>query len=156
VDLVFVMILFVLALATTLYRLFVRIRIQRWGWDDWWLVLATLNCLVSIIFFFLPASDTKLSRTRNIVVAWAGPVAYLGAVWCARLSIAASIQRFLVAPRDMLIGRCIIILLFLMGCGILFGKIFQCGRDRSWEKELVPVCPQPVVLNTVQLTCMYF
>jgi hypothetical protein len=37
--------LYCLAFLTTLYRIFVRIRIQRWGWDDTCAMIAVLSAL---------------------------------------------------------------------------------------------------------------
>ena len=34
--------IYALAFLTTLYRLFVRVKIGRWGWDDSWVVLAAV------------------------------------------------------------------------------------------------------------------
>jgi hypothetical protein len=42
-----------------------------------------------------------------------------------------------------------------MGSGLLFGKMYQCGRDLSWEKLILPVCPQPWTLITVGLISMF-
>jgi hypothetical protein len=37
--------LYCIAFLTTVYRITVRIRIQRWGWDDTYAVIATLSAL---------------------------------------------------------------------------------------------------------------
>ena len=42
---VFATLLYCLAFLTTVYRIFVRIRIQRWGWDDTWAMIAVLSAL---------------------------------------------------------------------------------------------------------------
>jgi hypothetical protein len=37
--------LYCIAILTTVYRIFVRIRIQRWGWDDTCAMIAMLSAL---------------------------------------------------------------------------------------------------------------
>jgi hypothetical protein len=111
-------------------------------------------------------------HSYRVVTIWTGETLYLVTVWCvrlsifhllpiiddvfsarcARLSIAASIFRFLSASRDKLIGRIIIGLLLSMGTGLLFAKLYQCGKDLSWERDpLQAFCPQPWSLITARL-----
>jgi hypothetical protein len=106
-------------------------------------------------------------------IVWAAEILFLVAVWyvsllffsglriidgissarCARVSIGASILRFLLLSRDKLLGRFFNGLLLSMGGGLLFGKIYQCGHDLSWEKGPFPFCPQSWSLVTVGLLC---
>jgi hypothetical protein len=46
--------LYSLAFITAVYRTFVRIRIQRWGWDDSWAMIAALSALGLFVTLWIP------------------------------------------------------------------------------------------------------
>jgi hypothetical protein len=54
---VFATSLYCIAFSTTIYRIFVRIRIQRWGWDDTWAMVAALNALGFFASLWVPVSQ---------------------------------------------------------------------------------------------------
>jgi hypothetical protein len=54
--------LYILAFLTTIYRIFVRIRIQRWGWDDTWAMLGTLSTVGTFILLWPSISEGMLLK----------------------------------------------------------------------------------------------
>ncbi|KAF5333000.1 hypothetical protein D9758_015192 [Tetrapyrgos nigripes] len=147
----------VVALCTTVYRVFYRLQISPFSWDDVLAFAATIMDITAVVSAWVlahvngksiissdttPASTTFSDRrnemtaeafTRNrIIVYWVLNIAATLEIWLSRMSLAANFYRLLPRGKAKMIS--ILLILWFMVCWVPTSawKIHVCARDTSW------------------------
>ncbi|KIJ60785.1 hypothetical protein HYDPIDRAFT_43116 [Hydnomerulius pinastri MD-312] len=119
-----------LALLLTIFRVWFRLRIRRFWYEDAWAIIAFCCGATSLIssWAFLATSGTTA-----LIAVWVYALAFTTAVWAVRMSILYSIARiFHTAERIRQGARGIAIFFVLMWSGLITQKVYKCTIDISW------------------------
>ncbi|KAL0573847.1 hypothetical protein V5O48_008111 [Marasmius crinis-equi] len=133
------------AILLTLYRLFHRVRIHRFSWDDWLAFLALL------LMGFYAGSDwmrLKLVHSNDtndpseharllIILLTVNMSLSTAIIWCCRSSLALSIMRILPPGRRRIMSLVLAFTFFLVGSLlIIFGRT-TCSASRGGEPRML-------------------
>ncbi|KAF9054115.1 hypothetical protein BJ165DRAFT_1436143 [Panaeolus papilionaceus] len=138
------------AIITTILRLWYRIYVQRFGWDDAWALAATLFSIVPYILFMISTLHPVLFLTTNSMFALrrlGGLTFYTAALWSAKLSVAVALVRLGTRTFET-VSKITTCVLGLCGIALILQKIFICGTNL---KE-VPICDAPQYTGILELT----
>ncbi|KAF9239314.1 hypothetical protein BU15DRAFT_46946 [Melanogaster broomeanus] len=128
----------VLGLALTAFRIYFRIRIGRFWWEDGWaatMLLSGLLWMISQWGFLLTTGST------SIVFSWTYMISFTCIIAAGRMSILFSIIR-IIPGSSRLKKFTYLCVAFFAACWIILTveKVWQCAADRSWEH--VPVASE--------------
>ncbi|KAL0058732.1 hypothetical protein AAF712_014572 [Marasmius tenuissimus] len=124
---IFITVLQIIAILSTIFRLVRRIRIKKLSWDDGWAVGATLLCMGFVILGWVSyalaikrlGKESMLEQpelgTTEILIA----VLELAAIWASRISLSLSIWRILPKGRLKTVALAFSIGCFLVGSTIM-------------------------------------
>ncbi|KAF9220658.1 hypothetical protein BS17DRAFT_759335 [Gyrodon lividus] len=122
----------VLGLILTAFRIYFRLRIGRFWWEDAWAVVSLLSGLIWItaMWTLLLTGDVLTS----IVVSWTYSIAFTCTTMAVRMSILYSIIR-IVDTRTRLRKFTHVCTAFFAACWVILiaAKIWHCTSDRSWH-----------------------
>lgn len=123
-----------MALGLTVFRVWFRIQIRRFWWEDAWAAAAGLLGVVYLISSWV----NLCSEGRSSVISfWISSFAFPCVNWSARMSILLSIAR--VARPTLWLFRLslgFVILFFSMWAGFIVHKARNCRSNRSWYHEM--------------------
>ncbi|KAF9231378.1 hypothetical protein BU15DRAFT_56200 [Melanogaster broomeanus] len=125
----------VLGLVLTAFRIYFRIRIGRFWWEDGWaavlLLLGTIWMIAEWVFLLTTGST-------SIAFSWTYSITFTSIVAAGRMSILFSIIR-IIHGNPRLKKFTYLCATFFAACWIILivEKVWQCATDRSWEH--VPV-----------------
>ncbi|EAU90809.2 hypothetical protein CC1G_09286 [Coprinopsis cinerea okayama7 len=145
-----------LACASTVVRLVHRARRRQIWWDDAWAGVALFFTLFSLAVWYTITFNTKmLSRSATSFLAWANFFTQPAVIWASRLSIQATVIRFLPPGRNRTVSRHAFGALAFMWVATTVSKVFYCG----YPIPLYPVHPYcyfevSVTVISVVLNCL--
>ncbi|KAF9007187.1 hypothetical protein BDQ17DRAFT_1351566 [Cyathus striatus] len=124
-----VIILYTLAIVSTVFRLIYRARFRQLWWDDFWALLALIN----VILLF----GAYLRSAFGLPPAWLSSfylvmVTSRLALWASRLSVAVTVVRIIATGKSLFISKAVAAIFGLIGIAIIPspGVNFLC-RDKS-------------------------
>ncbi|KAH7924088.1 hypothetical protein BV22DRAFT_1166654, partial [Leucogyrophana mollusca] len=140
----------ILAIVLAFFRLYHRLAIRRFWWDDTWAAVALLcgiNCVVCNLL-------TTFATDREALIAyWIYNFSFTGVIWAVRMSILFSITRLIHPSKtSRQIAFSVSALFVLLASGLVAWKIYNCAYDLSWEKVHFAGCPFPSPMAIYQLS----
>ncbi|KAG6868586.1 hypothetical protein C0993_000851 [Termitomyces sp. T159_Od127] len=132
----------IFAAVVTLIRLFERIRLKRFGFDDSWAAFSMSILVVFVAALFVHLGDpTHLSHSTRVAMYYFLAQGFYGIVWTARMSILFSVVR--ITPEGSRLKKILYVLsmTFLVVWCVLFAQVFWvCETEPSWKDSLAPQC----------------
>lgn len=135
--------LHVIAIGSTIFRLYHRYRIRQVWWDDYW---AGASLFIDLIYVPAPwlryeSDDPRPPKEKRIMAYWFTAMLFPLVVWFARISIGMSIAR-LVPPqtRTRYLLYAMNGMFALMCAAQLLHKIVICTRNTSWHHNRAVHC----------------
>ncbi|KAG9311984.1 hypothetical protein JVU11DRAFT_7254 [Chiua virens] len=142
----------IIGLLLTAWRIYLRLRIGRFWWEDAWASLLLVTGMIWVITYWL--GDT--SYLSSIVGGWIGSIGFTCIVTFARMSVLFSVIRIIHGPPRLLkfTYACVA---FFAACWtvIIVAKITRCAFDPSWHYTHKPGL-KSTCLTTAQITIFQF
>ncbi|KAH7928865.1 hypothetical protein BV22DRAFT_1126223 [Leucogyrophana mollusca] len=141
-----------LAILLTVWRLWYRVSIRRFAWDDGWAAASMLCDIGFLITDWFRLKGCIWSCKYSIFVYWVYSIGFECSIWAARMSILCSIMR-LMAPskRSRRISVICITLFALMWCGIVVQTVLKCGSGWFYGSTGAIWCPFSLVVDIYEL-----
>ncbi|KAI9462080.1 hypothetical protein HD554DRAFT_2289948 [Boletus coccyginus] len=142
-----------LGLLLTAWRIYFRLRINRFWWEDAWAAVLLLTGIMWIITNWVYLLTDGLT---SIVASWIYSICFTSIVTLARMSILFSIIRIIyLNPR--LRAFTYTCVAFFVACWVVLvvQKVWQCASDASWH-ETTPSSPNPICLVEKQISIFQF
>ncbi|KAG0697466.1 hypothetical protein DFH29DRAFT_946322 [Suillus ampliporus] len=119
-----------MALGLTVFRVWFRLHIRRFWWEDAWAAAAGLCGVVNLISSWV---HLRSQGTTSVVAFWISTLTFTCVNWSARMSILFSITR-VARPTPWLFRLSLgfAILFFLMWVAFIAQEAWHCGSNRSW------------------------
>ncbi|PPR02312.1 hypothetical protein CVT24_011650 [Panaeolus cyanescens] len=139
-----------IAIISTILRLWYRIRIHRFWWDDVWALLATLFSIVPYVLFVIVLVNIRLlllSLPLAIFFRLGSLTFYTAALWSAKISLAVTLVRLGTRTFET-VAKIMTVIFGMCGIALIIQKIFICGTNL---KQL-PTCHVPLYTGYLELT----
>jgi len=131
-----------LAILTTTFRLWYRVRKRRFWWEDAWAAASLVGAIASLFAVMgITGSENDPpypgeSPTGHIVADWVMIFGFTTCLWSARLSLIFSLVRLSSgAARLRQVSLYAAAVFGAIFVGLLCQKVYVCGHDLSWEKD---------------------
>ncbi|KAG0705606.1 hypothetical protein DFH29DRAFT_906101 [Suillus ampliporus] len=126
------------ALGLTVFRVWFRLHIKRFWWEDAWAAIAGLCGAAHVINSWVHLFS---QGTTCIVTFWVTSFTFTCAIWSARMSILFAITR-IARPTQWIFHLSLgfAILFFLMWGGFIVQKTWDFGSNRRWYYTTCPSC----------------
>ncbi|KAH7922114.1 hypothetical protein BV22DRAFT_1017927 [Leucogyrophana mollusca] len=128
-----------IAILLTIFRLWYRVSIRRFWWEDAWAAVAMICAIISLASYWV---HLKARMCQPAIVAyWVYTFAFPCVVWAVRMSVLYSVTR-LVHPlkSSRRITRAVTFLFVLLWSGVVFWKAGLCGSNLSWYDSPTHSC----------------
>ncbi|KAH7890433.1 hypothetical protein F5I97DRAFT_29967 [Phlebopus sp. FC_14] len=136
-----------LSLLLTLFRLWFRLRIQRFWWEDAW---AAVSFVCGASFIVGVWIYIKADNEAALVAAWVCTAMFTSIVWAVRMSLIFSIIRIVVPTRRLRrLTYAISILFVLTWSSLMVVKALECGIRRNAKAK--PACSLPKSVASFEL-----
>ncbi|EIW84854.1 hypothetical protein CONPUDRAFT_141691 [Coniophora puteana RWD-64-598 SS2] len=141
-----------LAILTTTFRLWYRVRKRRFWWEDAWAAASLVGAIASLFavmgitgsenyWIYASLDDPPFpgeSPTGHVVADWVMIFGFTTCLWSARLSLIFSLVRLSSGATKLrqvsLYAAAVFGAIFV---GLLCQKVYVCGHDLSWEEDPV-------------------
>ncbi|PPR02310.1 hypothetical protein CVT24_011648 [Panaeolus cyanescens] len=140
---------YVISFVTTFLRLYHRVTIHRFWWDDFWAAFALLSGMMSCIIWLaierIMSSPSFSARYFGITGMF---VCYTHSMWCSKISLAVTIVRLLGDGGARKVSKFVAYLFAVAGVTLIFQKAFICG----FNFNRLPLCAIPVWTGYLELS----
>ncbi|TFK39724.1 hypothetical protein BDQ12DRAFT_773769 [Crucibulum laeve] len=140
----------VVAISSTLYRLYDRKRLHRLWWDDYAALVASFFDCVVFVTMWSRVAEEHIAVSVLIPLRWIQMLSLTMAIWCPRISLALSISR------PVLMTRLTVALPFLFAFFAVVGLLQQsivCGKNTAWYHAPPFVCQVSRSGSFIALAC---
>ncbi|KAH7915179.1 hypothetical protein BJ138DRAFT_172412 [Hygrophoropsis aurantiaca] len=137
-------------MSLTLFRLWHRVSIRRFWWEDWWAALASFCGALCLISDWVHVT-TSIPKVSSISC-WVYFFSFACTVWAVRMSLLFSVARLIYPEKNarrILMGGSIVFAL-LWG-SIIFERAYICGSDLSWYNSPSRSCTLPASMDIYEL-----
>ncbi|KAH7911402.1 hypothetical protein BJ138DRAFT_1150676 [Hygrophoropsis aurantiaca] len=138
-----------LGISLTVFRLYYRIRIRRFWWEDAWALLGLLCTLAGMVSGWVHVCTISTSIHISIMTFWIYTFAFTCVVWSVRMSIILSITR-MVYPNNHLryLSFGVTALFATLFSGLIIQKGYYCGISLDWYTSSSLSChlPRPMAI----------
>ncbi|KAH7924623.1 hypothetical protein BV22DRAFT_1012917 [Leucogyrophana mollusca] len=127
------------AIILTLFRVWYRVSIRRFWWDDSWAAMASLCGTICLVSDWMHVT----ARTRDISVigCWVYFFAFASVVWAVRMSILYSLARLIYPEkRSRRIVLSVAALFVILWGGIITERAYICGSSLRWYNSGKQTC----------------
>ncbi|KAF8548103.1 hypothetical protein OG21DRAFT_1526702 [Imleria badia] len=129
-----------LGLLLTAWRIYFRLKIQRFWWEDAWAAVLLLTGLLSITSYWIYELENGLT---SIVASWIYSICFTCIVTSARMSVLFSIIRITHgSPRLRRFTYACVALFAASWVILMIEKVWQCTANPSWHRT-TPVSSKP-------------
>ncbi|KAF8997590.1 hypothetical protein BDQ17DRAFT_1428933 [Cyathus striatus] len=118
-----IMILYIIATISTIFRLIYRARCRQLWWDDFWASLALVNAVLLFAAYIQTAFDFSPIRLSSFVLVM---VTSRMALWSSRLSVAVTVVRIIATGKSLLISKIVAVMFGTIGIGLIVQKAILC------------------------------
>ncbi|KAF8997589.1 hypothetical protein BDQ17DRAFT_1428932 [Cyathus striatus] len=125
-----VMILYTIAIISTIFRVIYRARCRQLWWDDFWASLALVNAVLLLAAYIQTAFDFPYPSLSSFTLVM---VTSRMALWSSRLSVAVTVVRIIATGTSLLISKIVAVMFGTIGIGLIVQKAILCppGVDFS-------------------------
>lgn len=150
--LIAVYVLPVIAIVTTLFRLYIRYTRGKLWWDDAWaFVSAMLSVIFAVAVILLVKDSASLAQNVKISVYYMSAQFFYAVNWTARVSILFTIIRLSVGQMRRILT--VTSFLFLLAWLILFAQVWWvCEKEPGWKDAAPPQCKLGENVAIAQIT----
>ncbi|KAF8981845.1 hypothetical protein BDQ17DRAFT_1438198 [Cyathus striatus] len=125
----------ILAIVSTIFRLYHRFQTRKLWWDDFWAVISLVfDILLLSIYTSFPITRYVPDKTVTIVH-WATMISLNFSLWAARISVGVTIIRLSNPSRMRQLSKGLMVLFGMLPAVFLIQKLFLCGKPtiESWR-----------------------
>ncbi|KAF9054126.1 hypothetical protein BJ165DRAFT_1522689 [Panaeolus papilionaceus] len=141
---------YALAFLTTFIRLYHRVQIRKFWWDDFWAAFGLISGILTCVLWL--GVQKIMNPKQSFATRYFGVtgmfVAYTHSLWCTKLSVAVTIVRLLGDGKLRIVSKFVAFLFGVAGVTLIFQKAFICG----FHFRTIPICHIPVWTGYLELS----